>query len=591
MHSNITKCCVLIVLFTFTFLQAQSNREVMPIKTVTGDVSEVGSVNAPVIEVNQNPKFESVEAGGLTWDVHNITNIQTGYDLQSNASTQMVWYDLNTGLIHSLFTNSQESATWSDRTTKYFFSGDQGVNWIELGNVPTDGSRSGFPAITGLSTGAAVLANHSNSGGGGTRTQIFIDNSPGEFNLTTFDPGSVSDGDPIWPRTTVDLNDNVIFASSVNGQDSAYVNSLSAGVFSGYQTYPGDQAEQHGLAVSDGGKVGMAWNADDGPDDGDVFYWESTDNGVTWSVPVKIYNATPEISDTGFGAIRGVTCNFYGEEPAVVWEDALQIFSGGNFFPGVANQIWFWSPNVNGGNAMVIADSSNVPYAPSLGTNDVLVPVCRPVIGRSQTGGYLFVAFDVATDNVFPSPDTTTYFAGYFTWSSDGGNTWNAPEKYTPDAPLLDWRYPSIASVSPVTESGTATVHMVMQGDSIPGSTVNAAGMPVGVTAQYYHFSADINIVGVEDDVTAPADFSLGQNYPNPFNPRTRITYSLAAQSSVSLKVYDILGNEVVILVNTTQGTGVYEVNFNASNLASGLYFYTLKAGSFTSTKKMMLLK
>ena len=103
--------------------------------------------------------------------------------------------------------------------------------------------------------------------------------------------------------------------------------------------------------------------------------------------------------------------------------------------------------------------------------------------------------------------------------------------------------------------------------------------------------STDIMIVGVEDDVTAPADFSLGQNYPNPFNPSTRITYSLAVQSNVSLKVYDILGNEVVTLVNTTQGTGVYEVNFNASNLASGLYFYTLKAGSFTSTKKMMLLK
>ncbi|MCH7773892.1 MAG: T9SS type A sorting domain-containing protein [Bacteroidetes bacterium] len=88
-----------------------------------------------------------------------------------------------------------------------------------------------------------------------------------------------------------------------------------------------------------------------------------------------------------------------------------------------------------------------------------------------------------------------------------------------------------------------------------------------------------------------PITFDLKQNYPNPFNPSTRIAYSLAAQSPVSLKVYDILGSEVATLVNTTQGTGVYEVNFNASNLASGLYFYTLKAGSFTSTKKMMLLK
>ncbi|MFC2094110.1 T9SS type A sorting domain-containing protein [Bacteroidota bacterium] len=107
-------------------------------------------------------------------------------------------------------------------------------------------------------------------------------------------------------------------------------------------------------------------------------------------------------------------------------------------------------------------------------------------------------------------------------------------------------------------------------------------------------YIAAVNVgstVGVEGDVSSVADYSLAQNYPNPFNPNTSISYSLAERSAVSLKVYDILGNEVVTLVNTTQGIGAYEVNFNAANLASGLYIYTLKAGSFTSTKKMMLLK
>jgi hypothetical protein len=99
------------------------------------------------------------------------------------------------------------------------------------------------------------------------------------------------------------------------------------------------------------------------------------------------------------------------------------------------------------------------------------------------------------------------------------------------------------------------------------------------------------SIVGVEDDVISVTDFSLAQNYPNPFNPTTSISYSLAERSSVSLKVYDVLGTEVATLVNTTQGAGAYDVNFDAANLASGLYIYTLKAGSYTSTKKMMLLK
>lgn len=98
MLTNITKFGVLFTLFAFTFLQAQSYREAKPIKTINGD--EVGSVNAEVVESNYSPKFAPVEAGGLTFDVHNITNVVTGYDLQSHGSTQQVWYDLNSGLLH-----------------------------------------------------------------------------------------------------------------------------------------------------------------------------------------------------------------------------------------------------------------------------------------------------------------------------------------------------------------------------------------------------------------------------------------------------------------------------------------------------------
>jgi len=593
MFSRITYLLVAFALFTFVSLQAQTNR-IAPITVVAGD--EMGAVNADVIQGDFNANFSPVETNDLTFDVHPITDIATGYDLQSNASTEEVWFDLNTGFVHSIFTNSQNSgAGWPDRTTLYFFSADAGLNWVQIGPIPPDGSRSGFPAISGNSIGAAVITNHSNTGGNPTRTQIFIDDSPAGGNFTTYDPGVAPDGAvPIWPRLTVDQNDNVIFASSEFGGDSAYTNTLDGTglTFSGYQVYPGDQAETHGLAVSDGGLVGLAYISDAGTTDrGDVFYKESDDGGLSWSDPVKVFDATS--ADTGFGAIRGVSCSFTGENPAVVWEDAYQIFSSGNFFPSWPSHIWFWSPNVNGGAAMVLADSSNVPYAPNIGTNDVQVPVCRPVIGRSQVGSYLFVAFDVSTNDVFPSADSTTYFAGYFTYSMDAGNTWSTPVKFTPDAPLRDWRYPSIAPVNPVDQTtSTITVHMVMQGDSIPGSTVNASGMPVGVTAHYYHFSTTMPLVGVGDDENnVPSEFVLEQNYPNPFNPSTTIKYTLAEKSDVSLNVYDILGNEVATLVNATQEAGNYEINFNASNLASGLYLYKIKAGNFVSTKKMMLLK
>jgi len=102
-------------------------------------------------------------------------------------------------------------------------------------------------------------------------------------------------------------------------------------------------------------------------------------------------------------------------------------------------------------------------------------------------------------------------------------------------------------------------------------------------------------IVGIEDDETEelqiPTEFELAQNYPNPFNPATTIQYSIKERSSVGLVLYDILGRQVVVLVNEEQDAGYYKVNFNAGSLASGIYLYRLQTGSFIETKKMVLLK
>jgi len=93
------------------------------------------------------------------------------------------------------------------------------------------------------------------------------------------------------------------------------------------------------------------------------------------------------------------------------------------------------------------------------------------------------------------------------------------------------------------------------------------------------------------ENVQAPSSFYISQNYPNPFNPSTTIKYQLSAFSYVTLKVYNVLGKEVKILVDGYKERGNYTVNFDAGNLASGVYFYQMKAGNFTSTKKLLLLK
>ena len=101
-------------------------------------------------------------------------------------------------------------------------------------------------------------------------------------------------------------------------------------------------------------------------------------------------------------------------------------------------------------------------------------------------------------------------------------------------------------------------------------------------------------VTGIGNDqgsLLSPNSYNLAQNYPNPFNPTTTIQYSIPERSSVTLKIYDVLGNELAILVDEEKTAGSYEVNFNASQLASGIYFYKLQAGNFIDTKKMLLMK
>jgi hypothetical protein len=99
-------------------------------------------------------------------------------------------------------------------------------------------------------------------------------------------------------------------------------------------------------------------------------------------------------------------------------------------------------------------------------------------------------------------------------------------------------------------------------------------------------------IVSVEDELTArPEDYNLFQNYPNPFNPSTTIRFSVVQPDLVRIKIYDVLGREVKILVNEIKQAGTYEVQFDASGLASGIYLYRIESGKFVQTKKMILLK
>ena len=92
-------------------------------------------------------------------------------------------------------------------------------------------------------------------------------------------------------------------------------------------------------------------------------------------------------------------------------------------------------------------------------------------------------------------------------------------------------------------------------------------------------------------DPELPKSYSLSQNYPNPFNPVTKISFDVPKQSFVMLKIYDLMGREVKTLVNEMKSPGYYSIDFNGTEISSGVYFYRLQSGEFTDIKRMTLLK
>lgn len=121
----------------------------------------------------------------------------------------------------------------------------------------------------------------------------------------------------------------------------------------------------------------------------------------------------------------------------------------------------------------------------------------------------------------------------------------------------------------------------------VTGSSRNATNS--GWEAATIKYNQPIGVITNSNEL--PRQFKLNQNYPNPFNPRTIINYQLPISNFVKLIVYDILGREVTELVNSMQKAGFYEVEWDGSNLASGVYLYKIEAGTFVDSKKMVLVK
>lgn len=123
--------------------------------------------------------------------------------------------------------------------------------------------------------------------------------------------------------------------------------------------------------------------------------------------------------------------------------------------------------------------------------------------------------------------------------------------------------------------------------DGITGSILNRE-LREGIEIE---IPANLTELILIDENIVPDKFALSQNYPNPFNPVTTIKYQIPADGLVKIVLYNILGKEVMTVVNKYQAAGNYQINFDASNLSSGVYFYKMQSGTFSDMKRMMVVR
>jgi len=232
-------------------------------------------------------------------------------------------------------------------------------------------------------------------------------------------------------------------------------------------------------------------------------------------------------------------------------QSGIVVIPQGGFSP---NHIWIRKNIIN----QNILTNLSVDPSANLG---IQPPTNLSINGITLSGIHQFanVVIDVYEANQFESPPSAYQWLGSTTTNSSG-------------VFIFDIIDPNVAAVS-----------------------ITASTSAMGTSSfAYFQIITDVN-----DENELPMEFSLKQNFPNPFNPSTKIKYSIpnviaseTKQSQfVSLKVYDVIGNEVATLVNEEKDRGVYSINFDASQLASGIYFFRLQAGSFVETKKMVLMR
>ena len=532
-----------------------------------------------------------------------IGTIPTGmtgfFDYVTNGNSIRAIQVLGDTIICSfVLCDSTDPTGATSRVAYYTVSYDNGNSWLPAPIALTVG-RSAYPDITpfvGL-IGRSVVMN-GRSYAPGSRGAAWLDASLGLGAITeTLVPAGGRDyfayqigGTKIGGAYNVPSDDSLIYISF------DYSNS-TLGTPNMVATTPEMGASTRQYVAANGDNVTVMWWLND-PNaiQNAMAYKTSTDGGATfgsiqkWLLQGDTFNGDSVTPWFGSDIIYKPGTTQLGAATNTLG------FSGGapNFGTREGYKLLYWSPAVNSGTPTVIADRTNFPTLQDTNLFNQLVDiqvgataVSHPSIAYSDDGSRLVAFYSgVQTDTL----DAFNFNDIYVSYSDDDGATWSSPINVTN---TTDWdeMYPSVAK----TGNTPGQFHVVFQSTKGPGCQSFTDLTPTYRVWEVYAkvnplTGAIIKVNNISSEI--PQGYSLKQNFPNPFNPTTSIRFEIPQTSKVTLKVYDINGKEVATLVNNeVVSAGLNEVTFGGSNLASGVYYYSLQAGDFKQTRKMVLVK
>ena len=412
-----------------------------------------------------------------------------------------------------------------------FRSSDQGLNW--------NPANSGFPPAAQVNAFAF------------TDTNLYVSTNYGVY--------SSADSGGLWKIDTIGLGLN--------------------------QLYPGQGDGLAGIAAAGSKLFTIKWQ-------GGSVYSTSTDS-ISWK------QISSDFYHTGL-AITAIDTNIF-----IATQDGIYLHGGGTT----------WLPKNNG---LFISDTSWVAWC--IFTNSGTSLFANILSSSSYTSG-IYVTNDLGEswakldDSVFAGASINKITANEkYIFASAENSSWRM--QLSGIVPVELTSFTAVVDVNKVTLSWKTSTEVNNYGFEIQRSNDNNNFVPVGfvkgsgtttephiysyidnIRGNFYYrlkqvdFNGAFEYSNVVEVSTLPETFQLEQNYPNPFNPSTKIKFVIPQSSFVKLKVYDLLGRQITALVNEMKLPGEYQVEFNGNSLSSGIYFYKLQAGNYSSTKKMILLK